>query len=146
MRTSQTIFSGKTTSGKETFRQINQSTNAQDYILSKKNKTIASNIASSRKVKNYQDFYISKQQNNNNPKLSLFNNLKANKNNLVSGLYTDADLKNINIMATATTNISPAPVSLTYTPYTQYKLDPSGNLFGNNICGLNNIINYIDIS
>ena len=31
-------------------------------------------------------------------------------------------------------------------PYLTYDVDPSGNLFGNTICGINNFVNYMEPS
>ena len=36
------------------------------------------------------------------------------------------------------------PVTInTETPFLQYNVDPSGNLFGNTVCGINNFLNYV---
>jgi hypothetical protein len=63
---------------------------------------------------------------------------------LVSGLYTKLDLNNVDVIASNTTPFgSPTPISVaSTTPYLDYRIDPSGKLFGNTICGLNNFINY----
>lgn len=143
-----TSYSGKTSSGKETFGQANESTTAQDYITNKKNKLIGCNMKNANKLKNYYDYYYTKEKKDNTICLNT-SNLRGNKYNLsnkyelVLGLYTKVDLKNVNVMSDAIDNISPVGISVSDTPYQSYNLDPSGLLFGNNICGLNNIINYI---
>ena len=38
---------------------------------------------------------------------------------------------------------SPIAFTPTFTPYLVYNIDPSGNLFGNSICGINNYVRYM---
>ena len=146
MRSSNTIFSGITTSGKKTFGQPKESTNAQDYIISKKNKLLNCdlncNTIRNARVTNYSQLY----GRNNITSVPNTYNVKSVKNDLVSGLFTEVDLNNINIISSAETNQSPTPISINNIPYLKYKLDPNGRLFGETRCGINNIINYIDIA
>ena len=37
----------------------------------------------------------------------------------------------------------PAPLDTTSISYLDYTIDPSGNLFGNTVCGTNNFQNYL---
>jgi hypothetical protein len=141
MRSSNTSYSGRTTLGKETFGQINPGTTSQDYTNTKHAKTVYCKPSRCVKVNNYQDVnalrtsYREKYFNNQNI-------INTQKNNLVSGLYTRLNLDNINVIANSTTNVCPTPISTSSTPYLDYTIDPSGNLFGNSPCELNNFINY----
>ena len=40
----------------------------------------------------------------------------------------------------------PAYLDVTSIPYLDYTIDPSGNLFGNTICGTNNFQNYLQLN
>jgi hypothetical protein len=70
------------------------------------------------------------------------NTIKSQKNNIVSGLYTELDLTDVNVISKSTTNVSPTSITVSSIPYLDYSIDPSGKLFGNSTCGLNNFINY----
>jgi hypothetical protein len=51
---------------------------------------------------------------------------------------------NIPIVEDLNTNTYPVFIDENVTrPYLKYHIDPSGNLFGNSVCGINNFENYI---
>ena len=64
---------------------------------------------------------------------------------LYINLITALDLSNnvIPIIDTSATPGYPAIINTSGTTYTKYNIDPSGNLFGNTTCGLNNFVNYL---
>ena len=141
MRTSNTIYSGQTTLGNETFGKLNPSTPAGCYTNKKRTQYSYCNPSRCVKVQNYQDLYtlraaVDLKYHNNQ------NIIKAQKNNLVSGLYTELDLNGVKVISNSTTNVSPTTINFVSLPYIDYNIDPSGELFGNTICGLNNFINY----
>jgi hypothetical protein len=147
MRSSTTIYSGRTSLGRETFSKLHEGTTAEDHIYTKRVKSTYCSPSRCIKVTNYGELnairaafrgkYLANQD-----------TIKSQKNSLVSGLYTTLDLNNIGlnnirvIAANTTPFGSPTPISKTSVPYTDYRIDPSGNLFGNTVCGLNNFINY----
>jgi len=141
MRSSNTSYSGRTILGKETLGQINPGTNSQDYTNTKHAKTVYCKPSRSVKVQNYQD--VNTLRTSYREKYFTYQNIiNKQKNNLASGLYTKLNLDNINVIANSTTNIYPTPISISSTPYLDYTIDASGNLFGNSPCELNNFINY----
>ena len=69
-----------------------------------------------------------------------------NKNNLNINLVTKLDLTNVCVIEDASGNVC-ANDGIVYTDipnfYTRYIIDPSGQLFGNTSCGVNNFLNYL---
>ena len=65
----------------------------------------------------------------------------SSKNYLASGLTTTIDLLNVPVIQNDTGD-SPTTISTTSIPYLTYVIDPSGVMFGNNICGLNDINDF----
>jgi hypothetical protein len=62
-----------------------------------------------------------------------------NTANLNVNLLTALDLTNISVISSNNSPYaSPTPITTTATPYLDYQIDPSGNLFGNTNCGLLN--------
>ena len=124
-----------------------------DYIKNKKIKYqfCDSNIKSTTNsdIFNYPSNY---QTDSTQGNLLLFNQYrypkkKYNSFNLISGLYTKLDLKNVNVLETTTTPITtPTSINptllLTKPFYENYIIDPNGSLFGNTPCGINNYINF----
>lgn len=70
-----------------------------------------------------------------------------NKANLVSGLYTEENLKYARTIADVSNNNTYTniidPLSITVPFYSQYVIDPSGSLFGKTSCGINNYLHYV---
>ena len=71
--------------------------------------------------------------------------LPFNKNNLNINLVTKLDLTNVCVIEDASGNVCPTTIVYTDIPnfYTRYIIDPSGQLFGNTSCGVNNFLNYL---
>lgn len=141
MRTSNTIYSGQTTLGNAAFGQLNSTTTAGEYIYKKHSQYEYTNPSRCVKVKNYQDLYALKTS-FGIKYLNKQDTIKSQKNNLVSGLYTKLDLKDVSVISNSSNNVSPTSITLTSIPFLDYNIDPQGQLFGNTICGLNNFINY----
>jgi hypothetical protein len=104
--------------------------NAGDYTLNKK--------------LNYKKKYTAYSQSDllSLKKLQYYNNYTFNKTNLNVNLYTKLDLSGVCVISNDLTG--ECPTSLILDPssgipyYTNYNIDPSGILFGNTTCGINN--------
>jgi len=110
---------------------------ASDYIATKKSKYIA--CASSICYKNKNIKNLEKKQ-------SLFSYLNnIDKTQLYINLLTKLDLseRDFPVISYLDTGISPVDIDTNATPYLTYNIDPSGNLFGNTPCGINNYESYI---
>jgi hypothetical protein len=66
---------------------------------------------------------------------------------LYYNLYTKLDLSDLSgntpFIFDLSYNTFPALINNTDTPYLEYNIDPSGVLFGNTTCGINNYLNYV---
>jgi len=63
---------------------------------------------------------------------------------LYINLITKLDLSdNIIVVTDLSSNDYPVQINKTATPYLEYNIDPSGSLFGNTVCGINNFENFI---
>lgn len=63
--------------------------------------------------------------------------------NLNINLVTTLDLSGVPIIQQNSPYKIPANLDITAIPYLDYTIDPSGNLFGNTICGTDNFQNYL---
>ena len=67
-----------------------------------------------------------------------------NTANLYINLVTKLDLSGVPVIQQSATPYSvPTALDVTAIPYLEYTIDPSGNLFGNTICGTDNFQNYL---
>ena len=69
-----------------------------------------------------------------------------NKANLNINLITKLDLTDVHVIQDFSGNTWPSTINTMNTvpdPYLRYNIDPSGNLFGNDICGINNWEKYM---
>ena len=69
-----------------------------------------------------------------------------NKANLNINLITKLDLTGVPVIQDFSGNTWPSSINTMNTvpdPYLRYNIDPSGNLFGNTICGINNWEKYM---
>jgi len=139
-------YSGKTSIGKETFGQFIQVEDAGNYTLNKKSKYTYCNtspcLPKKNTVANQSDYLLLKKANY----LKYFtklDNIRSIKTNLTNGLITKLDLKDVSVIQNTTTGDSPTSISTSSISYLDYTIDPSGNLFGNTVCGLNNYQNYL---
>jgi hypothetical protein len=131
---------------KPAFGANKQSNEAGDYILKKKAR--ATYCTSSRcppiyNLNSQGDFNLlrtAKYIDRSN------NQLPFNKNNLNINLVTKLDLTDICVIKDASGNVC-ANDGIVYTLlpnfYNRYIIDPSGQLFGNTQCGINNFLNYL---
>jgi len=63
-----------------------------------------------------------------------------NKDNLEVNLYTKENVTNVNVIQGAV----PAPNSPI--TFTNYRIDPCGELFGSSQCGVGNFVNYLQLN
>ena len=139
----------KSYSGKSAFGQVNEPLEGGEYILNKKAKSTycSPNICHPNKNIGSQSNLLMLKKANTlkfNPFLSNFD-----KSDLYINLYTKLDLEGVCTISDLSGN---CPVAITTTvPYinpnvpnfSNYVIDPSGNLFGNTTCGINNYIDYM---
>ena len=139
----------KTNNGVTTFGVFKEPQSSGDYILNKKAKTVYCNPNICIPVKN-----VGSQSNLNSLRLS--NYLKYykcknsfNKRNLNVNLITQLNLIDVPVLQNNVTLNCPTTMTETSNviadnpPYI-YTIDPSGNLFGNTTCGINNYVGYME--
>ena len=143
MYNSKTTYSGTTTNGRQTFGQSSPNQTAGDYILNKKAKSTFCNskICLPRTPTSNQADYLLLKNKNYARYSNVTNPQGTSKNDLVSGLTTTINLLNVPVIQN-TTGVSPTTISTSSIPYLTYVIDPSGVMFGNNICGLNDINDF----
>jgi hypothetical protein len=140
----------KTNSGYRTFGVFSEPLDAGDYIYNKKARAtfcVANNCVPAVNVGTQSKLLLFNRSN----ALSVYpckNNI--NKSNLNINLITQLDLSGVPVMQDFSNNLVPTPIvpttmanAITNYPYLIYDIDPSGQLFGNNICGVNNYVNYM---
>ena len=66
-----------------------------------------------------------------------------NTSNLNINLVTVLDLSSVPVIQQNDPYAVPTQLDVTSIPYLDYTIDPSGNLFGNTICGIDNYQNYL---
>lgn len=141
-------------SAKNAFSAFFESQDAGDYILNKKAKAsycVANNCTPAVNVGSQGNLLLF----NKSTQLSVYpcKNI-INKSNLNINLITKLNLEDVPVIENMTnkdipTSIVPTSVanaSSTNYPYLTYNVDPSGNLFGNNVCGINNYLNYLEFN
>jgi hypothetical protein len=143
MYNTKTTYSGSTTNGSQAFGHSSTSQNASDYILNKKTNLITckSKMCLPKTPTINQSNYLLLKKTNYIRYSNATNPLGSSKNYLASGLTTTIDLLNVPVIQT-TAGESPTPISTSSIPYLTYLIDPSGVMFGNSICGLNDINNF----
>ena len=135
----------KSSSGYKTFGVFSEPQNAGDYIYNKKAKAtycIPNNCKPSIKVGSEGNYLLYKRA----AKLAIYPCTNTiNKSDLNVNLITNLELRGVKVISDLKPPYtSPVPITTTnITPYTTYNIDPSGNLFGNTICGVNNYVNYM---
>lgn len=132
-------------SAKPTFAQVNESNNASSYTQFKKTKYsfCKPNICHPNKnIGSQGDLLLLRAANS-----LLFNPCNFDKNELYINLYTKLDLSDLSdntpIISDLASSNFPVTISTTVTPYLTYNIDPSGVLFGNTTCGINNYLNFL---
>ena len=138
-----TTYSGTTTNGSQTFGVLSSTRNASDYISNKTANTIYCNpkICLPKTPTINQSNYLLLKKSNNIRYSTTTNPQDTNKNNLASGLNTTIDLLNVPVIQN-NAGESPTTISTLSIPYLTYAIDPSGVMFGNTVCGLNNINDF----
>ena len=140
----------KTNSGYRTFGVFSEPLDAGHYIYNKKARAsfcVANNCKPAVKVGTQSNMLLFNMSN----RLSVFPCQNViDKANLNINLITQIDLSGVPVIqdlsnSDVPTSIIPttmANASINY-PYLTYNIDPCGNLFGNDICGINNFVNYM---
>lgn len=126
---------------KPTFAQVKESMDSGEYIKIKKAKyTFCSpNICHPNKnVYSESNKLLLNTANN----LLFYPNNTFDKTQLYVNLYTELKLNN---QVYPIINLNGTTPVVGYNPSQPYNyiIDPSGNLFGNDICGINNYVNYM---
>jgi hypothetical protein len=133
----------KTYPGRPTFEVYNEPLDAGEYIKNKK--AIATFCAPnsckpSRALNTQSNLLLLNRANY----LNYYSCGDIDKTNLYVNLLTTLDLSDVPVIQDNNAPFSsPANISSTATVYTNYIIDPSGNLFGNTTCGINNYENYL---
>jgi hypothetical protein len=133
----------KTNSGNKAFGVFKESQEAGDYIHNKKAKAtycFANGCTTNVKVGSQSKKLLFDLSN----KLIAYPCLNSiDKANLYINLITKLDLKDVHVIADFSGNTVPTSIDPNTYPYLTYNIDPSGNLFGNTVCGFNNYVNYM---
>lgn len=132
-----------TSSANKAFGTLSESQTSGDYINNKKarisycnsNTCIPyQNLASSNNLLLYKRA----------KKLLVYPCLNSiNKANLNINLISKLDLSGVPVIQNYANNSVPSTIKTTSIPFLDYHIDPSGNLFGNTICGTNNFEHYM---
>jgi len=138
-----TTYSGVTTIGKQAFGSFSSSQTAGDYIKNKSSKAsfCSNRICLPRTSIKHQGNYLLLKKANYIKYYQNIDNIRSIKNDLNSGLITTIKLTDVSVIEN-TNDESPTTISVSSIPYIDYTIDPSGSLFGNTVCGLNNIMDY----
>jgi hypothetical protein len=128
----------KSTPAKQAFGVFFEPLDASEYIYNKKAKAtfcLANKCIPSRTANSQGNLLL----------LNRANHLKYyacknafNKANLNINLITKLDLKDVPVILDVSTNQVPSTINTNAVPFLDYNIDPTGILFGNSICGINN--------
>ena len=125
-----------------TFAQFNQSFNSGEYVKYVKRKQ--SYCKPRYCIPNTN---VNSQSNHINIKKELYSTSNPcnsiNPKQLYTNLFTKLDLQDVVVVTDLSGNTHPVTIDKTTSPYLIYNIDPSGNLFGNSVCGIHNWENYI---
>jgi hypothetical protein len=66
-----------------------------------------------------------------------------NNGNLNINLISKLDLRNVPVIQNFCSGDAPTTITACSVPFMDYNIDPSGNLFGNTTCGINNFEKYL---
>jgi hypothetical protein len=133
----------KTYPGRPTFEVFNEPLDAGEYIKNKR--AIATfcgaNVCKPSRAVNTQSNLLLLNRANY---LNYYSCGNIDTTNLYINLLTTLDLSDVPVIQSNTAPfISPTTITSSATAYTSYVVDPSGNLFGNTTCGINNYENYL---
>jgi len=138
-------------SAKPTFAQVNKPLDASEYVKNKKTKYSFCNpniCHPNKNIYSQSNLLFLRQAN----VLAFYPCNNFDKTQLYSNLYTKLDLSDLSgntpVISDLSGNIFPVLIDTTVAPFLKYNIDPSGNLFGNTPCGIDNYLNYVtyDIS
>jgi hypothetical protein len=134
----------KTYPGRPTFEVYNEPLDAGEYIKNKK--AIATfcgaNVCKpSRAVGTQSNLLLLNKANY----LNYYTSGEIDRTNLYINLLTKLDLTDVPVIQNNATPpfVTPTDISNNAFTYSQYLIDPCGNLFGNTNCGVNNYENYL---
>lgn len=132
-----------TSSANRAFGTFSESQTSGDYIFNKKAKTsycISSNCLPYQNLASSNNLLLYKRA----KKLLVYPCLNSiNKTNLNINLISKLDLSGVPVIQDFSNNNVPSTITTTSIPFLDYHIDPSGNLFGNTICGINNFEHYM---
>lgn len=136
------VYSGRSTGAKMAFGTFSGSQNSGDHTSNKNAKTLCSaQICLPRPSMRSQGEYLLYRKAVYLKYYENVDNNRAVKYNLNSGLLTKMNLTNAPVIANIE-GTSPTPITTSSIPYLDYTIDPSGNLFGDTVCGINNYLDY----
>ena len=128
---------------KPAFAQFNEPLEANEYIANKKIKYsfCSPNICHPNKNVFSQSNYLFLRRANNSAFYPCKNSI--DKTQLYINLITKLELNSVNVISDLSGNTSPVIIDTSVVPFLKYNIDPSGNLFGDTPCGINNFENYL---
>ena len=135
----------KNSSGNKVFAVFLEPQDAGEYIYNKKARAtycVANNCVPRVKVGSESNLLLFNRSN----KLSFYPCKNAiDKTQLYINLITHLDLSGVPVIQNFQTGAIPSTISTAsgIVPYLDYNIDPSGSLFGNDICGVNNYVSYM---
>jgi hypothetical protein len=125
-------------SANKTFGQFKEPKDASEYLHNKKARAtycIANKCSPSIKVYSESDRLLFNKSN----QLSLYPCANGfNTANLNINLITRLNLRGVPVIQDASSGAVPSTITLDSVPFLDYVIDPSGILFGNSVCGINN--------
>jgi len=133
-------------SAKSSFAQVKEPVEASTYIQAKKAKYAfcQPNICHPNKNVNSQSNLLLLREAN---ALTFYPCVDFDKTQLFTNLYTKLDLSDLSgntpIIADLSGNTFPVTIDNSVIPFLKYNIDPSGVLFGNTFCTINNFLNYV---
>jgi hypothetical protein len=127
--------------GKNTFAQFKEPSDAGEYTLIKKTKYsfCKPNYCHPNNNLYSQSNYLLLKKANDIAR----NVCDINRTELYVNLITKLYLNDVIVVSDLSGNEHPVKIDTSVEPYLKYNIDPSGNLFGNTVCGINNFENYI---
>lgn len=140
------VYSNNLYPAKPAFKSNKESCDASFYTANKKAAYSFCNYSSCYPYKltigkNYDQMYLL-----GNSRLAKKNICKPsfNKNDLNINLFTKMNLQNVCVINNNSTNQCASSIDPSKCFYLNYTIDPSGVLFGNTECGINNFENFLE--
>lgn len=140
---------------KPTFKSFQSNMFASDYISNKKLKAQFCNTNTcyynqQSTISNTNNYAINSSSDLIGlNKVFLFNNKNFkpyNRSNLNVNLYTQLNLKDVNVLQQNYPIKTPTNIDPSINFNENYTIDPSGLLFGNTLCGINNYVKFQEIN